>query len=436
MIQSKLVGPFSQALTMRGLSPYGALRDDQLEVIDHVGVLYHGTQIKRIDDWSTLVEEHRNTSTVIQRTESLFESLNRPRPPHLTLTPGLVDAHTHLCYAGSRARDYADRLNGVSYEAIAARGGGIRDTMQHTRAASENKLFEINLERIHRHLLRGVTTVEIKSGYGLSVQDELKQLRAIKRMAQSGLSRVVSTCLAAHVLPPEYRKANGEQHQRYLDDISTYLLPSIIDENLTKRIDAFIEPNAFPVHVAKPYLKRAQELGFKITLHADQFCRGGAQLAGELGVLSADHLEVSTTADLEALKSGDVIATALPGASLGLGIGYAPAREALDLGLSLAIASDWNPGSAPMGHLLLQASILGAAQKLSAAEVWAGMTTRAAAALDVGDIGQLDTGYCVDMIAFPTNDYREILYQQGMMNPCLVWAQGILHSSPPFTSSF
>ena len=438
MKKLKLIGPFSKALTLKDLPQCGSLRDDQLEVMYNVGILSQEGQIQRIDDWHKLVEYTKHHPIEIQRVESIFESLNLPCPQHLTLTPGLVDAHTHICYAGSRARDYADRLNGISYEEIAARGGGIRDTMHHTRKATEDELVDLNVERLRAHLSRGVTTVEIKSGYGLSVQDELKQLRAIKRLSTAGFSRVVPTCLAAHVLPPEYKTPNGDQHQAYLTEISTELLPTLIKEGLAHRIDAFIEPSAFPVEIAKPYLEYAKSLGFKLTVHADQFCRGGAQLAGELKALSADHLEASTRADLEALKAGGVIATALPGASMGLGIQYTPAREALDLGLSLAIASDWNPGSAPMGHLLMQASLLGAAQKLSAAEVWAGICTRAADALGLSNVGQLKAGYSTDMIAFPTDDYREILYHQGMMVPSLVWAQGTLHTpvSPMFNLSY
>jgi imidazolonepropionase len=424
MAPPRLIGPFTQALTLRGLPALGALSDDVLEVINNAGVLISNGRIRRVDEWSVLRTELKGSGVEEVRVETLFEAKGLSCPPYLTLTPGLVDAHTHICYAGSRARDYADRLNGVSYEEIAARGGGIRDTMRHTRAASEEELFMINLQRLSDHRRRGVTTVEIKSGYGLSVGDELKQLRAIKRLGESGVSRVIPTCLAAHVLPPEYRSSEGDQHQDYLAEITQSLLPRLRAESLAARVDAFVEPSAFPVEVARDYLQQAKHLGFDLTVHADQFSRGGAKLAGELGALSADHLEASTEEDLLALKRGGVTAIALPGASLGLGIGYTPARRALDLGLSLAIASDWNPGSAPMGHLLLQASLLGAAEKLSAAEVWAGITMRAARALGLTDVGTLQPGHSADMIVFPSSDYREILYQQGMLSPCLTFVQG------------
>ena len=424
---AQLIGPFTQALTLRSLPLRGALDDDQLEVIPLAGVVIESGRIIEVGLWEELIARSESESWSLRRIESIFEERGLTCPSQLTLTPGLVDAHTHICYAGSRARDYADRLNGVSYEEIAARGGGIRDTMRHTRAATEDELFHLNQERLALLLSRGVTTVEIKSGYGLSVADELKQLNAIKRLGESGLCRVIPTCLAAHVLPPEYRGPGGDRHRDYLDELLRSLLPLVKERRLAARVDAFVEPSAFPVEVARAYLKSAQALGFDLTVHADQFSRGGAQLAAELGARSADHLEASSTADLEALRSRGVTAVALPGASLGLGIGFTPAREALDLGVSVAIASDWNPGSAPMGHLLLQASVLGAAEKLSAAEVWTGITSRAAHALGLDRVGVIQSGFSADLIAFPCRDYREILYHQGMLTPSVTMVKGKAH---------
>ena len=422
-----LIGPFTQLLSLRNLALQGSLSDDQLEVIPNAGIILIGSSIERIGTWLELKTYASHEEIKVRRIEEIFAKLGRPCPKHITLTPGLVDAHTHICYAGSRARDYADRLNGICYEEIAARGGGICDTMLHTRMASEDELFELNVQRLKQHLARGVTTVEIKSGYGLSVKDELKQLRAIKRLSQAGLSRVVPSCLAAHVLPPEFKGASIAKHDEYLNVILHELLPVVQKEKLAQRVDAFVEPSAFPIAIARSYLQKAQLMGFDLCVHADQFSRGGAELAAELGAQSADHLEASKTEDLKALKAGGVTAVALPGASIGLGIPYTPAREALDLGLSLAIASDWNPGSAPMGHLLMQASILGAAEKLSAAEVWAGISSRAAHALGLDNVGRLKTGFIADLLAFPCDDYREILYHQGMLQPSLVWAQGCVH---------
>lgn len=429
----QLIGPFKQALTLRGLPRAGALKDAELEVLDQVGVLVQEGRVSAIGEWSQLKKQSHDYEVV--HIEALLEQRGLSELKGLTLAPGFVDAHTHLCFAGSRARDYSDRLNGVSYEEIASRGGGIRDTMRHTREASEDDLFFSNLSRLNAHLHRGVTTVEVKSGYGLSVSEELKQLRVIKKLSESTPQRIIPTCLAAHVLPPEYSHLDREEGVReYLELLSKSLLPQIIKEGLAQRVDAFIEPSAFPEELAEAYLRHAVGLGFDLAIHADQFNVGGSYLAAKLNARSADHLEASTERELIALLESGVTAIALPGASLGLGIGYTPARQALDLGLSVAIASDWNPGSAPMGHLLMQASILGAAERLSAAEVWAGLTFRAAEALGLNRVGAIELGWAADFCAFPTTDYREILYHQGMMNPVLVWSDGQFIEPP--TSPF
>jgi imidazolonepropionase len=404
------IGPFKQVLTLNHLPKRGALQDQQLEVLTDAALLIKQGVLHKIFPWKDLhhVRQFNDDVPVITLTQEYVA------------TPGLIDAHTHLCYAGTRAQDYADRLNGISYQQITARGGGIRDSMRATRQASADILIEQNLQRLNTHLKRGVTTVEIKSGYGLNVQDELKQLRAIHSMQKLSPQRLIATCLAAHVLPPEFNHID-----EYLECIITELLPQVKQENLSQRVDIFVEPDAFPVEHARHYIKTAQRMGFDSTIHADQFVTGGVRLAAEVNAVSADHLEASTQEELNILARSECIPMALPGASLGLGCAFTPARQILDMGMSLAIASDWNPGSAPMGHLLLQASILGAHQKLSAAEVWAGMCIRAAHALNISQkVGCLATGYQADLLAFATKDYREILYQQGMLLPKYICCQG------------
>ncbi len=184
-------------------------------------------------------------------------------------------------------------------------------------------------------------------------------------------------------------------------------------------MDVFIEKNAFDGNAALDYLNRAKHSGFDVTVHADQFTAGGSEVAVKAGAVSADHLEASSDKEINSLAKSNTVAVALPGASLGLGMPYAPARKLLDAGACLAIASDWNPGSAPMGNLLLQAAVLGAAQKLSNAEVFAGLTFRAAKALNLTDRGALAAGLCADLQVYPTNDYREILYHQGSLRPLM-----------------
>jgi imidazolonepropionase len=332
------------------------------------------------------------------------------------LLPGFIDAHTHLCYAGNRAADYALRLAGKSYKDVAEAGGGILSTVRQTRAAPKRQLVDLLKGRVEVAVSRGVTTCEVKSGYGLNVEDEIKLLEAIAEVNAKGPIDLVPTCLAAHTLPQEYTSAPD-----YLNVIATQLLPVVKEKGLAKRVDIFVDDGGFSAADAKHYLKIAKELGFSVVLHADQFKRGGAHLAAQLKAVSADHLEVATEKDLADLKAAEVIPVALPGASLGLGIPFAPARKILDLGLPLAIASDWNPGTAPMGNLLAEAAILGAAEKLTSAETFAALTVRAARALQLIDRGRIAPGYLADMVAFPCSDWREILYNQGMMLPSHVY---------------
>ena len=407
---SLLIGPFSQILTLRNLSLYGSLRDDDLDVIQEGGLIVQEGRIKEVGFYNDLYQKLKKNGDPFH-----IHELSSP----CVCTPGLVDAHTHLCYAGSRARDFTDRLNGISYLEISRRGGGIKETMRKTRQASEDSLIQENLARLHRHLHQGITTVEIKSGYGLSVEAELKQLRAIQKLNTLTPQTLIPTCLAAHVCPSEWTSSS-----EYLHHLKSDLLPQVLKENLASRIDVFVEEGAFGIQEARSYLKHALQMGFEGVVHADQFERGGAQLAGELKVKSADHLEVSKEEDLLALHKGNVSALVLPGASMGLGCGFAPARKMLDLGLSVAIASDWNPGSAPMGHLLLQASVLGTFECLSSAEIWSGITFRAAHALGLSQVGRLEHGYKADYLIYEIQDYREIIYQQGMLNPREVWCGG------------
>jgi imidazolonepropionase len=282
--------------------------------------------------------------------------------------------------------------------------------------------MDITVERGKKMLSFGITTCEVKSGYGLTLEDELKILRSIHSAKEiKETPTFVPTCLAAHVKPPEFKT-----HEDYLNYILENLLPKIKEEKLADRIDIYIEKEAFSAEIVKPYLKTAKEMGFQIVVHADQFNVGGSHIAAEVGALSADHLEVSSSDELSLLRDEGVVATVLPGASLGLGIPFAPARKILDKGLSLVIASDWNPGTAPMGDLLVEAAILGAYEKLSMAETLAALTIRAANALKLDDRGALKEGNRADMCAFACEDFREILYHQGSLKPTYVWKKGKL----------
>ncbi|AKD05125.1 imidazolonepropionase [Pontibacter korlensis] len=406
--QTTLVGPFSQILPMDDLPEAGAIKDEELQVIERAGVLVQEGLIIKTGSYEKLHQE-----ALEQQYE--LELIEEP----MVLLPGLIDAHTHICFAGSRANDYAMRVAGKSYLEIARSGGGILDSVRKTREATLVELVDLLKKRCDRHLSDGITTCEVKSGYGLTVEEELKMLEAIKLVNKHHKMDLIPTCLAAHMLPPEHSDA-----KLYLEEVLTELLPQIQEQELANRVDIFVEETAFKEEEALEYLLAAKELGFDVTVHADQFSTSGSRVAAEAGAISADHLEASGDEEIELLRNAGVVATVLPGASLGLGMHFASARKMLDGGLCLAIATDWNPGSAPMGDLLLQAAILGAAEKLTTAETLAAITTRAAKALNLSDRGELVKGKLADMIAFPTENYKEILYLQGKLKPAKVWKNG------------
>ncbi|MDE3742627.1 imidazolonepropionase [Maribacter polysaccharolyticus] len=407
----KLIGPFKQIIPMTGLPPKGALADNQLVIVEDGGILIEGDLIKTVGSFDALTKAALPDNTEIIELHG----------DH-TCLPGFVDAHTHICFAGSRANDYALRNSGKTYLEIAKAGGGIWDTVTQTRKASKESLIKGIVKRAKRHLTNGVTTIEVKSGYGLSVHEELKMLYAIKAADALLPVDLIATCLAAHMVPKDFKGSAAD----YLKQMAEELLPALKVEKLTNRIDAFIEEGAFSPSLIAPYFDKAKALGFDITVHADQFSTGGSQVALKYNALSADHLEASTDVEIGLLAQSPIIATALPGASIGLGCAFAPARKLLDAGGAVAIASDHNPGSAPMGDLLTQAAILGTFEKLSNAEVLAGITTRAAAALKLTDRGQLQSGCLADIGIFHTGDYKEILYNQGNFKPCMVWKKGEL----------
>ncbi len=408
MNTSKLIGPFKQLIPMTGLPLKGALIDAQLRILEDAGMIIEGEHIKEIGSFQELKLKFQ--SIEIQELQG----------DH-TCLPGFVDAHTHICFGGSRANDYAMRNAGKTYLEIAKAGGGIWDTVTQTRKASKEELIKNTTKLANRHLKNGVTTLEVKSGYGLSVAEELKMLYAIKEADAASAADLIPTCLAAHMLPKDY----SGTAEAYLEEISTELFPKLKSENLTNRIDAFIEESAFSATQITPYFKKAVAMGFDITVHADQFSTGGSKVAVEFNAVSADHLEVSTDKEINLLAKSHVIPTALPGASIGLGCAFTPARKLLDAGGALAIASDHNPGSAPMGDLLTQAAILGTFEKLSNAEVLAGITFRAAAALNLSDRGTLAEGMLADFSLFHTANYQEILYNQGNLKPCVIFKRGV-----------
>lgn len=386
----ELWGPFSQIVTLRDLPSEGKIFDTQLEIIPNGGILVDQGHIVEMKPFSQFNNHYARI----------------PVPYPSVVMPGFVDAHTHLLYAGSRAQEFSLKLQGKTYQEIAQMGGGILHTVNSTRHSTN--LESILKKRLNQQIRNGTTTIEIKTGYGLTVQDEISQLKLLNEIECP--IDIIPTCLAAHTLPPEFHTT-----QEYLKHLTENLLPLI--RPYTQRVDIYVDENAFPEHEASEYLLAAKKMGFDIVIHADQFKRGGALMAASLSALSADHLESSTEDEILALKTRKVIPIVLPGASLGLGLPFPKARMMLNRGLPLVIASDTNPGSAPMGDLLTESAILAIYEKLTNAEVFAAITVRAAKALKLNDRGVLDKGKKADLVIFPTDDYREILYYQGSLKP-------------------
>ncbi|ROI06168.1 imidazolonepropionase [Kaistella haifensis] len=403
----KITGPFKQIVTLANLPLRGKLADEQLEIIENGGILSENGKIVDVGDFEVLKKAH--STAEIENIVGTQVAL-----------PAFTDAHTHICFGGNRANDFAMRNAGKTYLEIAESGGGIWSSVQHTRAASEDELLKTTLERINFLISLGITTIEIKSGYGLDVENELKMLRVIKKAQNFTKATLVPTCLSAHLKPRDFEGDNVE----YLQYILNEILPKVKEENLAKRVDIFIEKSAFQPEESRNFLMKAKEMGFEITVHADQFTPGSSRIAVEVGAKSADHLEATADEDIDFIASSETVAIALPGASLGLGEKFSPARKILDKNGILAIASDWNPGSAPMGNLITQASILATFEKLSTAEVLAGITFRSAFALGLEDRGKLEKGKKADFVTFKTDNFQNILYQQGSLNAENVFVDG------------
>lgn len=324
------------------------------------------------------------------------------------LIPGLIDCHTHLCFGGWRGDEFELRLKGASYQEIAASGGGIKSTVTATREESTNQLEQKTLERLDSMLKLGVTTVECKSGYGLDTANELKQLEVYRRADSKHAITLVPTFLGAHVVPKEFENNRAA----YIHLLKTNLLPTISKDKLAKFCDIFVEDGAFTIEEARDLLTTAQSLGLGLKIHADQLSNGGgALLAAELNATSAEHLEYIDETGISAMAEAGVVAVSLPLASLYLRERYMPARKMIDAGVSVAVASDFNPGSAPSYHLHLALLLACLNQYMSPQEVLMGATTIAAQAIGLKDnIGSVKAGYQADLTLIDAPNLNHWLY--------------------------
>jgi imidazolonepropionase len=324
------------------------------------------------------------------------------------VVPGLVDCHTHLAFGGWRAEEFEQRLLGRSYLEIAAAGGGIARTMRLTRAAGDAELAARSAGFLREMLALGVTTVECKSGYGLDREHELRLLRLYRRLSGTQPVRVVPTFLGAHVVPPEFRDDRAAYLALLIDD----LLPIIGRERLAAFCDVFVERSAFSVEEARRLLTAARAVGLGAKLHADQLSAGGgAELAAQVGAVSADHLECASAAGIAAMARAGVVAVNLPLASLYLGQPPAPARKWIEAGAAVAVATDFNPGSAPSYHLPFALTLACTLQRMTPAEALKGATIIGARAVGLeADIGSLEPGKAADFAVIDAPDVTHWLY--------------------------
>jgi len=328
------------------------------------------------------------------------------------VTPGLIDCHTHTVFGGNRSGEFEQRLEGVSYAEIAAKGGGIASTVRATRAATEDELFASAEKRLRSLLRDGVTTVEIKSGYGLDLANERKMLRVARRLGEALPVSVRATCLAAHALPPEYK----DRADDYIEHICSEMLPALAAEGLVDAVDAFCEYLAFSTEQVERVFKVAQQLGLPVKLHAEQLSSlHGSSLAARYHALSADHLEFMTEEDAIAMAASGTVAVLLPGAFYFLRETQLPPMDALRKhGVKIAIASDLNPGTSPALSVRLMLNMACTLFRMTPEEALAGATTHAATALGMGDThGSLEVGKVADFVAWQIDRPADLAYWLG-----------------------
>ena len=382
--------------TLQDGESYGIIEDGALAVTD--GII---TWVGRSSD---LPEDAEKKAGTIIRINSGW------------ITPGLIDCHTHLVYAGSRAHEFELRLGGATYEEIAKAGGGIMNTVNAVRAASEDALYEQSVRRLKAMMAEGVTTVEIKSGYGLNAESELKMLRVIQRLGRHFPVTVVPTFLGAHALPPEYHGRADE----YIRLVAEEMLPAVAEEGLAVAVDAFCERIGFSAAQVEQVFTAAAAYGLQVKLHAEQFSdQKGTLMAARCKALSVDHLEYLQADGVAALSGRSTVAVLLPGAFYFLKeTQKPPVAQLRNAGVPMAVATDCNPGSSPCTSPLLMMNMAGILFGLTPAEALSGMTINAARALDLQDqVGSLETGKRADFVVWDIADPAELVYGVGM-NPC------------------
>jgi imidazolonepropionase len=383
-----------------------------------LGIIANGGMFVR-DGLIERVGSRDEIETLIDSDTEVVDALGR------VVLPGFVDAHTHPVFGGTRVEEFEERSKGATYEEIAARGGGIQSTVNATRATYEEVLTYECWRYADWFLRSGTTTIEAKSGYGLSIEDELKILRVIQRLGSETSLRYVPTFLGAHSIPVEYRSRRDD----YVSLIIKEMLPAVAKEKLAEFCDVFCEQKVFTTDEAWRILSAARCHGMGLRIHADQLSlSGGAQLAAELGTVTADHLEHTDAAGIAALKEAGVQPVLLPGSVYALGSSrYPAAREMIDAGLAIVLATDFNPGSSPTPSIPMILSLASTHMKMTPAEGITAVTINAAYSLNRGsDIGSLEAGKVADFVIHDCSDYRELAYFFGIEHPASVYVRGEL----------
>lgn len=342
------------------------------------------------------------------------------------ITPGLVDSHTHAVFGAPRFAEHELRATGVPYMEIARRGGGIHSSVRDLRARSDDELFEFALPRIRRITASGTTTLEIKSGYGLSLDDELRTLRVIKRLARELPCRIIPTFLGAHEIPLEFREREGGR-DAYVALVCEEMIPAVAKERLAAFADVFCEPGVYGVDETRRILTAARAHGLLLKLHADELEDGGAAaLAAELGATSADHLAAISPNGITALAASGTVATLLPGTMLFLGRPrQAPARALIEAGAAVALATDFNPGTSPLTNIGVVLTLAVSQLRMRVEEALVAVTVNGAAALNLAEhVGQISPGYSADLALWDVTDFREISYWFGERLCRASWVRG------------
>ena len=411
MAETLAVVNCSQLVTLAGAKRArigGDLR--QLSIIEDGAMLVHRDRI-------LAVGRRREIEPLITGDCEVIDAGRR------VLMPGFVDAHTHPVFAGIRANEFEQRASGTTYREIAARGGGIRSTVRATRNASLSDLVKAGKRYADWFLRGGTTTVEAKSGYGLTIEDELKILRAIKQLNEETPLNYVPTFLGAHDIPSEYKSRRAT----YVSLVINEMMPRVAEEKLAEYCDVFCEEDVFTIDESSEILSAARRHGLGLRMHADQLSlSGGAKLAAELNAITADHLEHTDAAGIAALKAAKVQPVLLPGSVYALGSNHYPAaREMIDAGLAVVLATDFNPGSSPTPSMPMILSLACTQMKMTPAEAITATTINAAYSLGRGDeIGSLEKGKRADFVIHDCEDYRELAYFFGIEHARSVYASG------------